>query len=93
MSAAIVLARVDLTGVEPTGEWERYDGVNYRPKVRIVAEAKACIWLRDGTRSDEAKAKAFAEKEGWTVLTFPTSEPDPLGLARRKIMDEKLPVK
>lgn len=82
----IVLAKVEMTGLEPTGAMERFDGVNYRPQMRVAPRAAALVWLNEGTDADLAKAKAYATTEGYEVLTFPTTEEDPLGLARAAVL-------
>lgn len=54
-------------------KFERYD----RPE--------ALVWLNRGGAADIAKAKAFAEREGYTVFRYPLTEKDPLGRARTEI--------
>lgn len=57
-----------------------------RPVTRSVQSPRAAMWLISGTDEDLTRARAWAAREGKTVFTFPTTEPDPLGQARIKIM-------
>jgi len=82
----IVLARTDMTGLRDTGQLERRDGVNWFPKFEPCPKASALVWLNEGTEADEAQARDFAQREGYSVLIFPTSEPDPLGKARAAVL-------
>ncbi len=84
----IVLAKVEMTGIRETGEFERFDGVNWRPVTESAPQAKALVWMNEGTLSDLAKARTFARSEGYSVLTFPRDEADPLGQARVEIMSQ-----
>lgn len=77
----IVLARKEMTGRQETGNWERYNG-NYYPEFVPAPVVKAMIWLNRGDESDVKKAKEYAAKEGYSVLTFPTTESDPLNTAK-----------
>jgi hypothetical protein len=52
-------------------------------KWRGYLAARAMIWLNEGTDDDEVKAQEYAKKEGYTVFTYDTMEPDPLGRAKR----------
>ena len=79
----IVLARIEMTGVRETGRLVRFDGYNYRPETESTPEPNAMIWLNEGTESDEAKASAFAQREGYTVFTFSTCEREPLESAKK----------
>ena len=80
----IVLVKVEMTALEPTGRL-RFDGANYFPVYQPAPEAKACVWLSDGKPRDIAKAKAFADTEGYTVFTY-ENEKDPLGRARAEAL-------
>ena len=55
-------------------------------KTRVVLVPKALMWLRKGTSADVAKAEAHAKSEGWRVFTYPTSEKDPLGRAKKDVL-------
>ena len=78
----IVIAKVEMTGLRPTGRSVRFDGVNYRPQFEPAPEAKAAMWLRNGTDADVEKAISANARDGWKVYTFDKSERDPLGKAR-----------
>jgi predicted TIM-barrel fold metal-dependent hydrolase len=82
----IVLARIENTALRYTGRLERYDGVNYRPIMEAAPEAKALIWLNNGTKDDVVNAEKFASKEGYTVILLTAKHPDPLNVARNRIM-------
>lgn len=84
---AIVIARAEMTGLQPTGKQTRFDGVNYRPEFKPAPEAKAAMWTNNGGPEELAKAQAHAEKEGWKVFTYPTSEKDPLGKAKAAALE------
>lgn len=84
----IVLARIENTGLKFTGKFIRPDGVNWREDYKLTPEPKALIWLNEGNESDLEKAKKFAKEENYSVFTFPTTEKDPLGLAKKQIMQE-----
>lgn len=77
----IVLAKTDMSGRKETGNWERFNG-NYYPESVPAKAVKALVWLNKGTSADEDLAKAFAAREGYFVLTFPTTEKDPIGKAK-----------
>ena len=47
-----------------------------------VRRATAMTWLLRGTDADVEKARRFGESEGYTVFTYPTSEPDPIARAK-----------
>jgi hypothetical protein len=60
-----------------------------RPKLREVKVPKAVMWANKGTSEDVEKAKAWARKETdheVAVLVYPTSEPDPMGRAKRDVL-------
>lgn len=81
----IVLARCDMGALRDTGRTERRDG-NYFPVFEAAKRAVACVWLNKGTAADLARAEAYAKAEGFTVITFPTNEPDPLGKAKAMML-------
>lgn len=74
-----------MTGMKDTGEIERRNGEWY-PVFVPCKRPVACVWLNDGNQSDLLKAKSHAKKEGYTVFTYPVSEPDPLDLAKSAVM-------
>lgn len=85
----IVIAWVD-TVSEPI-DWHscRID-LGERPKFKRVLRPHAVTWLLAGTTEDITKAWQYADREVTTgqVYTFPTSETDPLGAARAKILEK-----
>ena len=83
----IVLARVGMTGSRFTGRQVMVDG-NWRAEIERAPEAKAAVWVNDGGAKELAKARAFAAQEGYTVLTFPLNEPDPIEAAKAAVMKE-----
>lgn len=80
----IVIARVDPEGGAATVA--RRDRYGTPVEFKYAPAARAAIWLNRGDKSDIAKARRHAEKEGYVVFTYPTSEKDPLGRAKREIM-------
>jgi hypothetical protein len=56
-----------------------------RPIMDTLFRPVAMIWLLSGEDEDVRKATTYAQANGYTVLTFPTDEPDPLGSAKRAI--------
>jgi hypothetical protein len=77
----IVYARAEQTKMVPTGRHVTRD-MNIIPEFRFEWEGKAGMYLRKGKEADIAKAKKWLEAEGYTILTFPTTEQDPLGKAK-----------
>lgn len=87
----IVIAWVTITGLKNTGEMERFDGINWRYKTEVCEEAKAVIWMNEGTAEDVKKAKSylkanFDDAVKKKVFVFETSEDDPLGKAKTLIV-------
>lgn len=85
----IVLAWVTMTGVRLTGR--TLDRYGLERETVAAPEAKACTWVLEGTAEDVAQARAYLTREQRDavraeVYTYPTSEADPLGLARRTIL-------
>lgn len=65
------------------------------PKFVPEKEALVCVWVNVGTEKDLAKAHAYAERENKKrsagegpirVYTFPTSEADPIGRSKQKLL-------
>lgn len=83
----IVLAKVEMSGLRETGKFVQRD-VNWHPEFEAAPEAKAMVWLLKGNASDEVKANSFAETEGYSILTFPISEKDPIGKAKSIAMKQ-----
>lgn len=69
-----------------SGEWttERGDGINAVPKLRAVQRLNAAMWKREATESDLAKARSFADAEGYKVVIVPVNERNPLGYAKAR---------
>lgn len=57
---------------------------NLFPATALDWEARAAMWMTEGTADDLAKAEAFARREGHEVYTFPNDETDPLERARQQ---------
>ncbi len=86
----IVIAWMTMDGLELTGKQVRYDGYNTRAEFRPAPLAKANVWLNDGTDADLQKAEAYLAREApgaSIVLTFPSTEEEPLKRARSEIVD------
>lgn len=84
----IVIAWTDMGGMRATGRMVRFDGYNYRPEFVPCLAPHAAVWLNAGTDEDAAKARAYAEAEGFDnarVYEYATSERDPLTRARREV--------
>ena len=77
----IVYARAEKTKLEPTGRNVLRD-MNWFPEMISTWEGRAGMWLRNGTQADVEKARAALAAEGYSVLTYPNDERDPLGKAR-----------
>jgi hypothetical protein len=59
------------------------------PIMREVIIPHAAVWLNKGTLLDVAKAQAYAAREtdkAIRVLTYPTTERDPLGRAKADVL-------
>jgi hypothetical protein len=83
----IVIAYATETKLEPTGNYVMRDR-NYFPEFESRWEGKAAVWLNRGTDEDVRKATAYARREGYSVFTFPLSEPDPLRRARERVLEQ-----
>lgn len=69
---------------------QRRSDLGERPEMKEVKIPKAAVWLKRGTKADIEKAKAYAEKETdykIAVLMYPTSERDPIGKAKRDVLE------
>jgi hypothetical protein len=99
MTKTIVIASVEMTGMEKTGKMVQRD-YNWFPEFRTAPEVKALVWLHNGSTEDVTKASAYAAStddaantESPTiarrsfVVTFDPSEKDPLGLAKKAALD------
>lgn len=75
----IVLARV--VAVE-----EPYRDKSGTVKTREVRQAEAVVWLTEGTADDIVNARNYRLEQHWQVFAYPTTEPDPLGRARKEVM-------
>lgn len=75
-----------MTGIREAGRMVRFDGYNYKPETEAAPQAVAMVWLNEGTREDLEAAQKFAKAEGYRVFCFPTSERDPLAVAKSNMM-------
>lgn len=75
----VVLARV-----EPEPAIAKQGGVDLGGQHQIKQADKpvAMVWAQDASESERQKAIAFAQKEGYMLLTYPSDEVDPLGRAK-----------
>jgi hypothetical protein len=81
MTTQIVIAWAEQTALAPTGRNIMRD-LNWFPEFRAEWEGKAAMWCRKAKAADQAKAEAYAAKEGKTVFVFDGAEKDPLGKAK-----------
>lgn len=65
---------------------QRRTDLGERPILRDVKVPHAVMWLRRGGPTDIEKAETYARQEGYRVFTYPTSERDPLGRAKRDVL-------
>lgn len=56
------------------------------PRLKQIPAASAMVWLSHGTDVDAAKARSFADGDGWQVFVYPTTEQNPLGRAKADAM-------
>lgn len=82
----IVLVKAEDDTEIVNGEWttSRGDGINAVPKLRVVQRLKAAMWKREATENDLAKARTFADSEGYKVVMVPANERNPLGYAKAR---------
>jgi len=72
---------------------ERRADLGERPELRAVTVGRAAMWLNRATPADVAKARDYAERgtgDGtpMVVFTYPVTEKDPLGRARREVLTD-----
>lgn len=86
---AIVVAWTveDVVSIGP----DRGADLGRRREVKTGPVARAAMWLNRGTQGDVAAAEAYARTvdshdRPAQVYVYPTSERDPLGMARKAIM-------
>lgn len=79
----IVLARVEQEQI--IDKHGRID-LGERHTFRAVPRPVAVVWANHGGERDVKRAESFALAEGYRVLSYPASEPDPLGRARADVM-------
>lgn len=89
----IIITWADMTGMRDTGKLHRPDGINWQKVYESAPEAKAAMWLNDGTQNDIEKAEQHAKTlEPNSVLVrvycFNKGERNPLAKARAKILKE-----
>ena len=78
----IVLARVEEDQV--VVQQGRID-LGERHKFKTVAKPVSLMWVNNGTATDAAKAKEFADREGYTVFCY-NGEKFPLEKARKDVL-------
>lgn len=86
----VIVSRVQ--DIEATGGWttSRGDGVNPVQAFRPITAVKAAVWKRHATDEDLAKARRYVAGltgESLNIVVLPTSERDPLGVAKRQTLD------
>lgn len=91
MMQQIVIAWTEMTGLKPTGKLIERDR-NLFPEFVTCPEARACMWLNKGAESDIERAQAHADSEredkpDITVKVYPLNEEDPLGRAKREMLE------
>lgn len=59
--------------------------IGIRPTLRQIHRPVAMVWLESGSAEDVAKAQKYASAEGYEVLTYPTTERDPLERAKADV--------
>lgn len=70
LTQTIVLARVCVDMVVD-GPWAA--DLGRRPKMKEVRRPEGCVWCYKGTEEDLAKARKYAESEGYMVFTYPSA--------------------
>lgn len=75
--------------VEEIREGATYAGRPYGPQ-SVRREARAAMWLRAGGDWDVAAATTWAERNDYQVMTFPTTELDPIGKAKAQALGAAL---
>lgn len=74
--------------MEPVEGTGRAD-LGMRPRMLARWESRALVWSRAGSQADAESARRHVEHErlhGGTVCQYPSSEPDPIGRAKRDVM-------
>ncbi len=84
----IVVAWIeDTQDLAPGQKTWRHD-LGERPKLVDVKKPHAAMWLNSGSVDDVAKARRYVKNDhpdSGRVFAYPTTEPDPLGRARREV--------
>lgn len=92
MTMQIVVVYTDMSGLEKTGKMIMRD-MNWFPEMVAVETPKAAMWLRCGTRADVVKAQQQMARDHadtrWAVYALPKTCTNPLGEAKRRIMETK----
>lgn len=83
MKVSIVLAKLkeDWKVIRP-GQPD----IGIRPVLETILVPVSLMWLNEGTEADVKKAMEYASKEGYRVFTYPVGESDPLGRAKRDVL-------
>lgn len=58
-----------------------------RPGMVEQVKPNALVWINKGTAEHLASAQKYAAVEGYQVITYDSTEKDPLNRARRDILD------
>lgn len=62
-----------------------------KKKVETYLRPEALVWKLNGGPGDVAKARAYAEQEGYRVFLYPVTEDDPLGQAKKDVAKKTAP--
>lgn len=76
----IVLAKVIVESAAACGT------PGHRIDAQDSRRVQACVWLNRGTRADVAKARVFADQEGYAVFVYPSTERDYFDRAKREAL-------
>jgi hypothetical protein len=82
----IVLAKVEMDGIELTGRF--LDRLQQVPETRAVPVAKSVTWRygEDICEKDLQRARAYAPTEGYQVFVYPLDEKHPHERARAEVL-------
>jgi hypothetical protein len=81
----VVLAKVVEDRVPDQETW-RHD-LGERPKMRVIKQPVALIWLNEAEPRDIEFARKYAGLHGYEVYVYPASEHDPLGRAKSDVLE------
>lgn len=72
MSQIVVAWTETESRIDPLAPMARRD-LGERPKLVEFAVPKAAMWIRNGSKSDLAKARSYAARLGYRVFSYPIS--------------------